>query len=39
MKDFKYLANQQPKRSAFDRYLIIECLMIAAVVAFAFFTI
>jgi hypothetical protein len=37
MKDFKYLA--QPKRSAFDRYLIIECLMIAAVVAFAFFTI
>lgn len=37
MKDFKHLA--QPKRSAFDRYLIIECLMIAAVVAFAFFLI
>ncbi len=37
IKDFKHLA--QPKRSAFDRYLIIECLMIAAVVALAFFTI
>jgi hypothetical protein len=35
MNDFKYRA--QPKRSAFDRYLIIECLMIAAVVAFAFY--
>jgi|ETNvirenome_6_85_1030632.scaffolds.fasta_scaffold100479_1 hypothetical protein len=39
MKDFNYLANQQPKRSAFDRYLVVECLMIAAVVAFAFFLI
>jgi hypothetical protein len=35
MKDFKHLA--QPKRSAFDRYLVVECLMIAAVVAFAFY--
>jgi hypothetical protein len=37
IKDFKHLA--QPKRSAFDRYLVVECLMIAAVVALAFFTI
>jgi len=37
MKDFKHLANPQPKQAAFDRYLIIECLMIAAIVAFAFY--
>jgi len=39
MKDFKYRANPQLKRSSFDRYLIIECLMIAGLMVFAFFQI
>jgi hypothetical protein len=39
MKDFKYRANPQPKQAAFDRYLIIECALIAAIITFAFFQI
>jgi hypothetical protein len=34
MKDFKHLANPQLKRSSFDRYLIVECLMIAGLMVF-----
>ena len=39
MKDFKHLANPQ-KRPSFDRLnLVIECLMIAGLMVFAFFQI
>ena len=36
MKDFKHLANPEAKerQSSFDRYLIIECLMIAGLMVF-----
>ena len=41
MKDFKHLANPEAKerQSSFARFLIIECLMIAGLMVFAFFQI